>query len=113
MPVTISDNKADLANILTEDLIHRAKDTQQNGELITACGADTSPLQSTQEDADTRIVLHAPLTACQNSVHFNLLDSSAKRFGLELELLSKCTLLQYMPSRYLQSFRETYQRIMH
>ena len=71
------DNKADLANFLSEDLIRRAKDMLQNGELITSGGfvqetgaasshgTDVSPLKSTHEEADTRIILHA-LAACQN-----------------------------------------------
>ena len=72
-----SDNKADLANFLSEDLIQTAKNTQQTGELITSGGfvEETSAaashgtnvhhLQSTHEEADTRIILHA-MAACQN-----------------------------------------------
>ena len=74
--LTPAENKANLAELLSHQIPIEAKGTLQSEELSTAGGfavattaetsrgSDVSLLESSQEEADTRIVLHAK-SACQ------------------------------------------------
>ncbi len=73
--IDLPDNKANLNEILSEHILPKAKDTLQNCQLVTSGGfADETTvkssrdsdvhqlLQSTHEEADTRVILHAAAT---------------------------------------------------
>jgi len=65
------ENKQDLENFLSLEIMRRAKSTSQNCDIVTAggfqertaaessLGSDVSCLRSTRDEADTRIILHA------------------------------------------------------
>jgi len=69
--IDLSENKADLENFLSTQLIAMAKAKLRNREVITSGGfvdrtaaesshgADVAVLQSSHDEADTRIILHA------------------------------------------------------
>lgn len=75
--IDLPENKADLENFLSTQLIASAKTKLRDREVVTSggfvdrttaqssCGTDVAVLQSTHDEADTRIILHAILLAAE------------------------------------------------
>jgi hypothetical protein len=74
--IDFPENKSNLTQFLSEQLLSKRKDTLTNCEVITAGGfadetvaeslhgSDVHPLESNHDEADTRIILHG-IESCQ------------------------------------------------
>ena len=124
----------DLANafseFLSDQILIKAKDTLHTGEMImvrgfadettaeASHGSDVSLLESSQEEADTRIVLHANSAWVWTFGHMvqthrcSLNLNCVKRYGRKLALPNSDDLSLYITSSYQKLSEETSQHIM-